>query len=1518
MNAHAPLVTFRILFSLLFLGLHLVSNAQNVELRSQADVDAFDPLTTEINGTLLLGDQGSNTSNIVDISNLSNIERVYGDLIISRNVNLLDIDELNNITRIGGYLSVTTNENLKNIDGLSNLFRMGLEKDLIIYENSSLENIDGLSNLKADVGILRIFNNSTLANLNGLKSIEKIQSVEIEYNDGLVSLSGFEGLSIISGNTRIRSNIYLETITGFNNVKELGIFQIYENPSLINVEMYTTRETLKGALSIFRNDALEGINGFDSLRYVSGSLSISNNANLISIDGLKNIISVSRDLQISGSRVLTNVDALSNLSSVGNVMRIISNEKLSNCCAIRDLVEDSEIAIGDTLFIDNNAYGCDTIPEILEISCEMRLNCAMSPPCVGGQNGAIHLFVDNYTSVPFSYSWHKQEDNTMGSGSSESDNFNIDMLSGGTYDITVTTPTPDTIIKSNVVLLETEGSLFEVIEINSLNSSNGLSNGSLSLTVDGGVAPYSYSWTGPEEGSQLGINTADYTIGGLRYGEYTIVIEDDEGSMVTIEVTLLDDEVQVIDCEEPLDIVILNDVSTSVDALEYRQSQKFFVDFLKFLNIGTGDNDSRAAIIEWAYSQDIKIPITGDISELESYTNLTRSFEGATAAHDAMQYAQLYLDEKARPNATKVLILSTDATSGQISSSLSQLANQLKDNGYHIVTIAIDNAYNSPAVRERLRDIASFDLLAPGATSYNDLDSQVAEDIAGIYLCPIDPGSSATAYFNRDGEIEITEINVVGDCPFPDFIEVTIDISALRELSVPAGTPVTFYSNDPFLYSAIPIFTWYVPCGILANTTETFTITVPVDGPTNLFAILNDDGLLNPPISFPITSIEELAYSNNQDSAQICTNGIAAIQAFKFIDLPVPGCDTLVNYTINVCNVSEINAFGVVVEDRPPPGFELTNSVFIDNGCATAVDFLFYNLPAGCCFSLYLTYDASEAESGFYGDQDVILSGPDNNIYYNFDGSTTTAEDVTIDGTIDCNSPIIEFSKSVNLEESCDDGFVEFTFTINNEMNIPLKGLTFKDLLPDPCTWIFMPYGAEGLSIGNTELNGNEAIFTIDEVQPNTIATFHIDASLNSWDADGVLNNTASLSNVPDVINGGVTTLFSNTTQTEITSSPKLIIPDTIIVDRSSEVVNLSPLISTDANVFWTTDGDGYFSNPTMENTSYFIGEQDLIIGEVGLFVSAMSDCNETGASAVIKIVDCSLEVEIVEIGDCNDMGTPLDESDDVYEVTFVVSSDNITEGDQFFMSVNDDRDTLSYLTEHTIVLMANGIVDFLSFENQDSCFVFVELYQEACADACVTIAEVEDLTIYDCNDNGTPQDSTDDFYGVEFTIQSDNATSDHTFVTSYKNEIYGPYDYGDLVSMTLDADLFLDSIWVIDSNIDTCSFLLFANQESCSSEIPCTNGLQWPKVFFPNGMDELNRNFGPYNPCDLIVSNYSLKIFNRWGNEVFATNDYSIEWDGRHNESESATAVYVYVAEYSLNGVRQPVKKGDVTLLRD
>ena len=1601
MNAYLVQNVFRFLLLLSFVAVAFVSFSQDVELRTQADVDAFDPSTTEIFGTLLLGEQSVGISDIVDISNLSNIERVYDDLIISRNIDLLNVDELSNLARIGGYLSVTTNENLLNIDGLSSLVRMGFKQDLIIFENTRLQNIDGLSNLTAHVDILRIYNNFSLLNLDGLSNIETIEEIEIEDNVGLVSIRGFEGLTDIEGATFIKGNTNLFDLSGFDNLDSFGSFRIFENPSLTNINIFTKKDTLFGSVSIFRNDALTNIVGFDSLKHVTGTLLISGNEELVSIDGIKNVISVGGDFGVSNSK-LDNIDALRNLVSVGNIMRVLSNSNLDNCCPIKNLVKNRETTIGDSLYIGSNYCGCNSVEEVVKNGCDMRLVVATSPSCIGEENGSIQIFANQYDVVPFSYSWLREEDSVEGSGVSLVDAFTIDMLSAGTYNITVTTPSPDTVIKLDVLLLEEDGSFFEVIEINSGNSSNGLSNGSVSITTSGGVGPYTYSWTGENSGFVSSINSSAYTIEGLKYGEYSITIIDALDFSVTIEITLLDDQVEVIMCEEPLDIVILNDVSGSVDANEYRASQKFFVDFLQKVNIGMGESDSRASIIEWSTGQELRIPLTDDISVLESYIFMNRSFEGNTAPHQAMSFARSYLDANVRDGVEKVMILATDGSGSQISSSLVALADQLKANGYHIITIAFDEAYNDINTREKLRDISSIGVLAPGAASYSGLNENLAEDIVGIFLCPIDPGDFASAYFTRDGELEIVNVALEGNCPFPNFVEVTINVSAFRELSIPAGMPITFYHNNPNQAGATSILTWHVPCAIPIGTSETFTILVPINSPTNLFAVLNDDGQFNPPISFPITSIGEIAYSNNIDNERICADGTATIQAFKYSSLPIPACDTMVNYTINVCNVSEVEAFGVIVNDIAPSGFLLTGSVFNDNGCATNLGGS-YNIPTDCCISIFLTYDASAASNGYYGNQGVELDGPAAQTYINFDGSTTTDEDVTIDGTIDCPSAVIEFTKSVNIFETCDDAFVEFTFTINNEMNIPLQGLTFSDILPDPCTWVFMPYGLEGLIIENTFFSSNEAIFTINEVAANTIATFHMDASLNSWDNDGILNNTASLDNVPDLINGGLTTLTSNTTTTLVTASPIITLPDTIIVNIATDTINLNTLLSGEIDVFWTTEGDGLFLDNTAINAYYLVGVQDSLDGAVSLFVSAVSDCNQTGASVYIQFVDCSLEVEIIEIGECDNMDTPTDESDDTYEITFLVDGNNTGLSSMFVVAVGSFVDTLTYNTEHVISVPANGIVDVITYADLEFgyCETEIEVFQESCNVECTIIGAIEDIALYDCNDNGTPQDSTDDYYLVEFTVVANNPTTDSTFSTVYNGLEVGPFVYGELATLSLSADSVVDSILVLYSNFEYCSVWLVANQENCYVEEECfeelssviieeniiedceifeanltaiTNVsdsieltyvwtdvndvvlgdennlevdetgiytvsvsycgeniiesiqlisdpilvLEWPKVFFPNGMEDENRTFGPYNECDVLVTDYSLKIFNRWGNEVFSSEDVTFEWDGQHDGSESASAVYVYVVEYTLNGSKQPVRKGDVTLLRN
>jgi hypothetical protein len=197
------------------------------------------------------------------------------------------------------------------------------------------------------------------------------------------------------------------------------------------------------------------------------------------------------------------------------------------------------------------------------------------------------------------------------------------------------------------------------------------------------------------------------------------------------------------------------------------------------------------------------------------------------------------------------------------------LADQYKAAGYHIITIAFDDAFANTYTRDLLRQVASIDLLAPGAPAYSLLDQNLAENIVNLYLCPIDPGSSATVYFDRDGAIDIINIEANGGCPTPNNITVTFTIEALQELSIPPGTPVTFYYNNPALFGATPILSWVVPCAIPAGTSETYTVTLPVTGAANIFAILNDDNNQGPPISFPITDLDELAWSNNSSNATI-------------------------------------------------------------------------------------------------------------------------------------------------------------------------------------------------------------------------------------------------------------------------------------------------------------------------------------------------------------------------------------------------------------------------------------------------------------------------------------------------------------------------------------------------------------------------------------------------------------------------------------------------------------------------
>ncbi|PLX18513.1 MAG: hypothetical protein C0597_06125 [Marinilabiliales bacterium] len=65
------------------------------------------------------------------------------------------------------------------------------------------------------------------------------------------------------------------------------------------------------------------------------------------------------------------------------------------------------------------------------------------------------------------------------------------------------------------------------------------------------------------------------------------------------------------------------------------------------------------------------------------------------------------------------------------------------------------------------------------------------------------------------------------------------------------------------------------------------------------------------------------------------------------------------------------------------------------------------------------------------------------------------------------------------------------------------------------------------------------------------------------------------------------------------------------------------------------------------------------------------------------------------------------------------------------------------------------------------------------------------------------------------------------------------------------------------------------------------------PEAFTPNG-DGLNEEFRPI--FSFVPSSYELKVYNRWGNILFETTDYSKPWNGKEANGNSApTGAYIY-----------------------
>lgn len=197
-----------------------------------------------------------------------------------------------------------------------------------------------------------------------------------------------------------------------------------------------------------------------------------------------------------------------------------------------------------------------------------------------------------------------------------------------------------------------------------------------------------------------------------------------------------------------------------------------------------------------------------------------------------------------------------------------------------------------------------------------------------------------------------------------------------------------------------------------------------------------------------------------------------------------------------------------------------------------------------------------------------------------------------------------------------------------------------------------------------------------------------------------------------------------------------------------------------------------------------------------------------------------------------------------------------------------------------------------------------INFSQEACGNPRDTIPPcppVVQVSNY-CTDESLPRENIN---FIRWTIPSDCRDSVIAkYLIFYKPERDAPLVLIDSIvgknnkSYDHQLDLSLTGCYVVQA-VDPSGNISDFSAEVCISDCP---DYQLPNAFTPNndGKNDLYTPIIPYSG----VTRIEMKIFNRWGNLVFETEDPDINWDGNDFKTGKPlpTATYYYVCEVYFN----------------
>ncbi|WP_430403518.1 PKD domain-containing protein [Fluviicola sp.] len=157
-----------------------------------------------------------------------------------------------------------------------------------------------------------------------------------------------------------------------------------------------------------------------------------------------------------------------------------------------------------------------------------------------------------------------------------------------------------------------------------------------------------------------------------------------------------------------------------------------------------------------------------------------------------------------------------------------------------------------------------------------------------------------------------------------------------------------------------------------------------------------------------------------------------------------------------------------------------------------------------------------------------------------------------------------------------------------------------------------------------------------------------------------------------------------------------------------------------------------------------------------------------------------------------------------------------------------------------------------------------------------------------------------------------------HTFNTSSNASIYS-WDFGDGDV----SNLFNPSHTYSEDAGSYVITLIANNAGNCPDTAKVTVTIQEelvyyvPNTFTPDG-DEFNNVFFPVFTSGFDPYNYTLTIYNRWGETLFESNDTKFGWDGTYNGELCKTGIYTWTIRFkSSQSDKKITKTGHVQLLK-